>query len=95
MNDEAFLARIDRGERFAKGDILEVELQIDQVLDPNINTYINKGYQIVHVTAHVPRAEQGSLLFPTDPSEPENKKFNFSKFVHELGEGTPPKEDEE
>ncbi|HEY9404384.1 MAG TPA: hypothetical protein VIQ24_17130, partial [Pyrinomonadaceae bacterium] len=63
MGDETFLLRIDRGERFAKGDTLDVELQIDQVLDPNINTYINKGYQVVQVINHMPRVEQFSLNF--------------------------------
>jgi hypothetical protein len=63
MSDEGFLARIDKGEMFAKGDVLEVELQIDQALDPNINTYINKGYQIIKVNTHVPRTEQSNLDF--------------------------------
>jgi hypothetical protein len=63
MSDESFLTRIDRGERFAKGDTLEVDLQIDQVLDPNINTSINKGYQIIKVNAHAPGAEQSQLNF--------------------------------
>lgn len=63
MNDESFLISIDRGERFGKGDVLEVELQIDQVLDSNINTYINKSYQINKVIAHTPRPEQTSLNF--------------------------------
>lgn len=67
MSDESFLSRIDRGERFAKGDTLEVELQIDQVLDLNINTYINKGYQVVRVFNHVPRAEQPSFNFTEEP----------------------------
>lgn len=61
MNDEDFLNRIDKGERFGKGDVLDVELQIDQVLDPNIDTYINKAYQINKVVEHIPRAEQQSL----------------------------------
>lgn len=63
MEDEAFLNRIDKGERFAKGDILEVDFQIDQTLDPNINTYINKGYRIVKVKDHSLGIEQGNLDF--------------------------------
>lgn len=69
MNDESFLTSIDRGERFGKGDILEVELQIDQTLDPNINTYINKSYQINKVIAHIPRAEQTSLDFQDEQDQ--------------------------
>lgn len=67
MKDEAFLNRIDRGERFAKGDVLEVELQIDQVLDHNIGTYINKSYHVNKVVEHIPRPEQQSLDFQSDP----------------------------
>jgi hypothetical protein len=71
MEDEAFLNRIDKGERFAKGDVLEVELQIDQVLDPNINTYINKSYRIIGVIKHTPRTEQGDLFgFNEELDEP-------------------------
>ncbi len=62
MEDEGFLNRIDRGERFGKGDVLEVELQIDQVLDPNINTYINKAYRIISVLEHSPKPEQSNLF---------------------------------
>lgn len=66
MNDEQFLNRIDKGERFAKGDMLEVELQIDQVLDRNIGTYINKSYQINKVLDHTPRPEQTNFDFPDE-----------------------------
>lgn len=69
MNDESFLNSIDRGERFGKGDILEVEFQIDQILDPDINTYINKSYQINRVIAHIPRAEQTSLNFQDEQDQ--------------------------
>lgn len=66
MNDEQFLHRIDKGERFAKGDVLEVELQIDQVLDRNIGTYLNKSYQINKIIDHKPRAEQTNLDFSNE-----------------------------
>ncbi len=63
MNDDGFLERIDHGERFAKGDGLDVELRIEQVLDPNIRTYLNKSYTVERVTRHVPRVEQPRLSF--------------------------------
>jgi hypothetical protein len=66
MNDEAFLERIDRGQRFAKGDGLDVELSIEQVLDPNIHTYLNKSYSIQTVVRHIPRPEQPRLVFGED-----------------------------
>lgn len=66
MKDESFLNRIDKGERFGKGDVLEVELQIDQVLDRNIGTYLNRSHQINKVLEHVPRPEQGTFNFPDE-----------------------------
>ncbi len=66
MKDESFLNRIDKGERFGKGDILEVELQIDQVLDRNVGTYLNKSHQINKVLEHIPRPEQGTFNFPEE-----------------------------
>lgn len=67
MEDEQFLARIDKGERFAKGDQLEVELKIDQVLDQNVGTYINRlPYHVLKVVHHIPRPEQEGL-FQAEP----------------------------
>ena len=62
MRDKEFQSRIERGERFAKGDILTVELKVHQKLDPSLGTYINKSYEIVRVKEHIPRAEQKSLF---------------------------------
>lgn len=69
MNDEDFLGHIDRGERFAKGDGLDVGLRIEQVLDPNIHTYLNKGYSVEKVLRHVPRPEQPRLRFGEEDPE--------------------------
>jgi hypothetical protein len=44
--DEQFIARINRGERFAKGDALEVEIEITQRYDPTVDAFINKVYKI-------------------------------------------------
>jgi hypothetical protein len=61
--DKSFLDRIDAGERFAKGDILVVELHIAQVWNASIGTYENKVYTVTKVHQHIPRAEQEHLLF--------------------------------
>lgn len=61
--DVKFYELIDKGERFAKGDILEVDLQITQKWDDSVNTYINKSYQVVKISRHIPRNEQGKLDF--------------------------------
>jgi hypothetical protein len=63
MKDEAFLTRVDNGEEsFAKGDVLEVEMHIEQVFDTALNTYINKAHEVVLVKHHRPRARQVGLL---------------------------------
>jgi hypothetical protein len=45
INDPNFQKRIDNGEAFAKGDILEVDLEIKQKFEQAVNTYINKSYK--------------------------------------------------
>jgi hypothetical protein len=69
MNDEAFLESIDKGERFAQGDGLDVVLGIEQVFDPNIRTYLNKSYRVEKVIRHIPRTVQARLAF--DEVDPE------------------------
>ena len=60
---EDFVARIDNGEKFAKGDSLEAEFEIRQQFDQAANTYINKGYKITKILKHIPRAEQAAFDF--------------------------------
>lgn len=66
IKDPKFYDLINKGERFAKGDILEVELQIKQKFDLGVNTYVNKSYQINRITNHIPRDEQQKLNFDTE-----------------------------
>lgn len=68
LEDSDFYSRIDRGESFAKGDVLDVELEIGQVFDPSINAYENKNYAVKKVIEYIPRAKQTSL-FPDEQSE--------------------------
>ncbi|WP_378103524.1 hypothetical protein [Chryseobacterium sp. sg2396] len=63
INDPDFYKRIDKGEKFSKGDMLEVELEIKQIFDKTVNTYINKSYKICKIINHSPRGEQASLDF--------------------------------
>jgi hypothetical protein len=69
--DETFYERIDKGEKFSKGDSLEVELEITQELDPSINAYENKSYRILKVYHHIPREEQSVFDFSNedDPTQ--------------------------
>src|SRR5690606_17072105 len=46
LDDPNFQERIDAGESFSKGDMLEVELEIKQKFDKSVNTYVNTAYKI-------------------------------------------------
>jgi len=61
--DPTFYELIDDGEAFAKGDVLEVELQINQKFDQAVNTYITKSYQINKIIRHISRAKQQEINF--------------------------------
>ena len=63
ITDPNFYELIDKGESFAKGDTLEVELQINQLFDESVNTYINKSYQINRIINHYKRSEQMKIDF--------------------------------
>lgn len=63
IKDVDFYDRIDRGESFSKGDILEVELEIKQVFDGSVNTFINKSYKVKRIIQHIKRDEQSRLNF--------------------------------
>lgn len=62
ITDIGFWEGIDRGDRFGKGDILFVDLEISKVFNKSLNTYENKGYTIIKVHAHIPRPEQPNML---------------------------------
>lgn len=61
IKDEAFSERVDKGERFAKGDTLEVEMEIKQKFDESVNAYVNKSYTITKILNHIERPPQGKL----------------------------------
>lgn len=68
INDVDFYKRVDKGESFAKGDVLEVELEIKQVFESSVNTYINKSYKVKRITNHILRNEQSKFDFDKDIS---------------------------
>lgn len=63
INDPEFYERVDKGESFSKGDTLIVQLEIKQLFDTSVNTYINKSYKIKKIIDHIKRDEQSSLDF--------------------------------
>ena len=52
IEDDSFFKRIDKGEEFAKGDRLEVDMEITKVFDDTLKEYIPKSYTIKKVGAH-------------------------------------------
>jgi hypothetical protein len=63
IDDPDFQKRIDKGEAFAKGDILDVELSIKQKFDTSVNTFINKSYKIKKIINHIKRNENLKIDF--------------------------------
>lgn len=61
--DENFFNLIDRGEPFAKGDQLKVDLQVNQILDESVGTYVNHSYAVIKVHEHIKRSEPIELPF--------------------------------
>ena len=66
INDIEFYKRVDKGESFAKGDVLEVELEVKQIFFFFFNTFINKSYKIRRIINHEKREEQAKLDFEND-----------------------------
>lgn len=62
IRDDNFYKMIEKGEKFAKGDILVALLKINQVYESSVNTYVNESYEVIVVTNHIPRGEQQKLL---------------------------------
>lgn len=52
IEDPNFQKRIDDGESFSKGDVLESELVIKQTWDETVQTYVNKGYSVIRIISH-------------------------------------------
>lgn len=63
IKDDAFMKRLDDGEKFAKGDVLVVDLEVEQKVDKTINTYVDSRYTITRVIRHIPRAQQGNMFY--------------------------------
>ena len=63
IKDETFYSQIDSGIKFSKGDKLIADIEIQQVFDKTIQSYINKEYSIIKIKQRIPREEQ-SNIFP-------------------------------
>lgn len=61
IKDQDFFKRINDGEKFSKGDSLEVELKINEEFSDENNTFIIKSYEVIRVINHIPRPHQNTL----------------------------------
>ena len=66
IEDTAFMERVNRGERFAKGDKLEVDMEVVKVYEPTLDMYVEKDFKIISVLNHTARPENTDL-FRQDP----------------------------
>jgi hypothetical protein len=66
ISDEDFYKQIDEGESFAKGDQLQVNLEITQAYDESLKAYLNKSYTVVKVSKHIPRDKPEQLNIIND-----------------------------
>lgn len=62
VKDNILMELIDQGERFEKGDSIEVELEVTQKYNPNYRAYENKGYRILRFFRHNEAPAQESLF---------------------------------
>lgn len=63
--DEDFLKAIEKGESFAKGDALLVDLEIKQEFNVDANVFINVSYSLIKYKKHILRDEQTKIVFPS------------------------------
>lgn len=62
IKEGALMEIIDRGERFGKGDILEVTLEIVKRYNPSYNAYENVKFKIEKLHSHIPSPKSGTLF---------------------------------
>lgn len=62
IKDETFYNQIDSGAKFSKGDKLIADIEILQVFDKSIQSYINKEFSVVKIKQHIPRDEQTNIF---------------------------------
>jgi len=66
ITDADFFQQIDNGERFAKGDQLQADLEITQIYDEALRVYLNKSYTLTKVVKHIPRDNPEQLDILTE-----------------------------
>lgn len=62
IKEGALMEIIDKGERFGKGDMIEVTLEITQRFNPAFRAYENVRYRIKEFHRHIPVPEDSDLF---------------------------------
>ena len=62
VKDGPLMRIISEGERFGKGDALEVELEIVQKYNPSYRAYENVRYKISEFIRHIPMTKTGDMF---------------------------------
>lgn len=63
VKDDALMKKIDEGERFGKGDAIQVKMKIVQRYNPVYKGYENKSYKIIEFIKHIEAPQQGKFPF--------------------------------
>jgi len=61
IKDEKFQSRVKSGEKFGRGDALDVDLEILKEFDEELKTYMNKAYSILIVYKKISQSVQDEL----------------------------------
>lgn len=71
IHDDKFLAKLDQGEAFAKGDVLVCDLQIDDEYDEGLGVFRPKQYRVLRVYQHKPKgtSTQADLFQPGEADQ--------------------------
>jgi hypothetical protein len=62
VKDDEFMDRIDKGEKFAKGDTLITNIEVDKIFDETLDIYVDNEYTVTKILKHIPRGEQIKLF---------------------------------
>lgn len=62
ISDPEFQKLIEDNEPFAKGDVLKVNLSINQEFDKSVQDYLNKTYEVTKLVQHIRANRQGKLF---------------------------------
>lgn len=66
IKDDTYMEKINKGQRFSKGDTIIADLEIHKEFDESVNAYLNKSYTVTKVHSHTPRSTQSRMFGLTE-----------------------------